>query len=97
MNRFALVGMILAAALSLSTMAQAAEDITRISIDGNQKMIFGPTTDKAYSNTYSLKLWSADGTPVSEAELNAAGGFKVQWDIVGFQTENDQPGQYCDS
>lgn len=74
--------------------AAVAERVKTVTIVGNQKMIFGPTTDVPASNTYSLIVTDAEGRPIEEDKLN---DFRVEWDVEGFKTENDQPGQYCDS
>ena len=100
MNHFSWMGAIAICALSLSLDASGAvkDRIERIQIEGNQRLSFGPTTDVPYANEFSLTVWDADGKPVSEAELQSeTGGFVVDWDAAGFQTENDLPGQYCDS
>ncbi len=100
MKHIPLMGAIAACVLSLNIDAQGAiaDRIARIQIEGNQKLSFGPTTDTPYANAFSLTVWDADGKPVSETDLKSeAGGFAVDWDIAGFQTENDLPGQYCDS
>ncbi len=99
MKRIPLIGAIAICALSVNLNANGAvpDKIARIQIEGNQKLSFGPTTDTPYANEYSLTVLDADGKPVTEAELKAAGGFTVEWDAAGFQTENDLPGQYCDS
>lgn len=100
MKHIPLIGAIAVCALSLYLDASAAipERIARVRIEGNQKLSFGPTTDTPYANDFSLTVWDADGNPVSEADLKSGtDGFVVEWDIAGFQTENDLPGQYCDS
>ena len=100
MKHLPLIGAIVVCALSFSLSASGApaDKIARIQIVGNQKLSFGPSTDTPYDNEFSLTVWDADGNPVSESELKAeAGGFVVEWDVAGFQTENDLPGQYCDS
>ena len=84
--------------LNLDASGAVADRIARIQIEGNQKLLFGPTTDTPHANEFSLTVLDADGKPVSETELRSeAGGYTVEWDIAGFQTENDLPGQYCDS
>ena len=100
MKHLPLIGAIVVCALSFSLSASGApaDKIARIQIVGNQKLSFGPSTDTPYDNEFSLTVWDADGNPVSESELKSeAGGFVVEWDVAGFQTENDLPGQYCDS
>ena len=100
MNHLPLLGAIVLCALSLNPEASGAgtDRIAKIQIEGNPKLSFGPTTDIPYANTFSLTVLDADGKPVSETELKSEpGGFAVEWDIAGFQTENDLPGQYCDS
>ena len=100
MKHFPLIGAIAICALfsQLNASGAVTDRIDKIQIEGNQRMLFGPTTDTPYANAFSLTVWDADGNPVSEAELQAeAGGFVVDWDVAGFQTENDLPGQYCDS
>ena len=71
-----------------------AERVKTVTIVGNQKMTFGPTTDVPASNTYGLIVTDAEGRPIEEDKLN---DFRVEWDVEGFKTENDQPGHYCDS
>ena len=100
MKRISLIGAIAICALAFNLDARGAvaDRIARIQIEGNQRLSFGPTTDTPYANEFSLSVLDADGKPVSEAELKSgAGGFTVEWDAAGFQTENDLPGQYCDS
>ena len=100
MKRIPLIGAIAICALAFNLDASeaVADRIARIQIEGNQRLSFGPTTDTPYANEFSLSVLDADGKPVSEAELKSeAGGFTVEWDAAGFQTENDLPGQYCDS
>ena len=100
MKHLPLLGAIALCALTLNPEANGAgtDRIAKIQIEGNQKLSFGPTTDIPFSNTFNLTVLDADGKPVSESDLKAgAGGFVVEWDIAGFQTENDLPGQYCDS
>lgn len=71
-----------------------AERVKTVIIEGNQNMTFGSSPDEPASNLYALTVTDAEGNPISEEELN---DFRVEWDIEGFKTENDQPGQYCDS
>ena len=100
MKHIPLIGAIAICALSFSLDARGAiaDRIAKIQIEGNQKLSFGPTTDTPYANAFSLTVLDTDGKPVSEADLRSeAGGFVVEWDAAGFQTENDLPGQYCDS
>lgn len=100
MKHFPLIGAIAICAFALNINASGAvpDRIARIQIEGNQRLQFGPTTDIPHANAFSLTVWDADGNPVSEADLKTVtGGFVVDWDIAGFQTENDLPGQYCDS
>ncbi len=98
MKKLPIIGAIAICALSFSLDASGAvaDRIAGIRIEGNQKMTFGPTTDTPYANAFSLTVLDADGRPLGEGEL-ASEGFVVEWDVLGFRTENDLPGQYCDS
>ena len=100
MKHSSLIGAIAfcALALNLNMSGAVADRIGKIQIEGKDRLSFGPTTDTPYANEFSLTVWDADGKAISEAELKAeAGAFVVTWDVAGFQTENDLPGQYCDS
>ena len=87
---------LLALSLGIDASGAIADRIARVRIEGNQKLTFGPTTDTPHANAFTLTVWDADGKPVSETALKSE-GFSVDWDAAGFQTENDLPGQYCDS
>ena len=87
---------LLALSLGFDASGAIADRIARVRIEGNQKLTFGPTTDTPHANAFTLTVWDADGKPVSETALKSE-GFSVDWDAAGFQTENDLPGQYCDS
>ena len=100
MKHIPLLGAIAIFALSLNLDASGADPyrVSGIRIEGNDKLSFGPTTDVPHANAFILSVWDLEGNPVSEKDLSSAtGGFVVEWDIAGFQTENDLPGQYCDS
>ena len=74
------------------------EAIKEVSITGADKMTFGPDPDTAESNPYTVVITGVDGTTITEANLSSnVTDFNVTWDIGGFATKNDQPGQYCDS
>ena len=78
--------------------AAYVEAIKSVSITGADKMTFGPDPDTAESNPYTVVITGVDGTTITEENLSSnVTDFKVTWDIGGFATENDQPGQYCDS
>ena len=63
-------------------------------ITGADRMTFGPSTDQAFSNTYSVDIKDANGVSIINPTVK---DLKVVWDIEGFKTANDTDGQYCDS
>ena len=74
------------------------EDMESVSIVGANKMTFGPNPDTAADNTYSVRIVGTDGTLITEDNKSEkVSDFRVTWDIEGFQTANDNEGQYCDS
>ena len=74
------------------------EPIANVSINGAERMTFGPSTDEAHENPYSVSITGADGTNITEENISEkVTDFKVVWDIEGFKTQNDTEGQYCDS
>ncbi|MCH5211889.1 MAG: hypothetical protein J1G06_02650 [Oscillospiraceae bacterium] len=74
------------------------EAIASVSITGANSMTFGPDPDTAASNPYTVVINGADGTTITEDNLSSnVKDFNVVWDIDGFATKNDNPGQYCDS
>lgn len=74
------------------------EAVTKVEITGEQSMTFGPDPDTAASNAYRVVITGERGTVLTEDNIDPrVTDFKVAWDIEGFATENDQPGQYCDS
>ena len=78
--------------------AAYVEAIKSVSITGADKMTFGPNSDTAESNPYTVVINGVDGTTITEGNLSSnVTDFNVTWDIGGFATKNDQPGQYCDS
>ena len=84
---------VMAVTLSMGTWAQTSFSVT---IDGAERMTFGPTTDTPHANAYTAIITGTDGTVITEDNASAT-DFKVTWDIEGFKTENDTEGQYCDS
>ena len=73
-------------------------DLASYEITGPDKMTFGPNSDTAAENNYSLKITDENGTAITSAVANSkVSDFNVEWDIDGFATGNDQAGQYCDS
>lgn len=84
-------------ALPFSALADV-EALQSVTVEGADKMTFGPSPDAAYSNPYKVVLTGANGTVFTEDNLPAElTDFRVEWDVKGFQTANDQAGQYCDS
>lgn len=78
--------------LLLCGMTQAA-GVARVTIEGEQVMTFGPTTNTAYSNPYKVIAVDINGDTIPDGTA----GLFVTWDIEGFKTANDTEGQYCDS
>ncbi len=83
--------------LPLAALADV-EALKTVTVEGADKMTFGPSPDAAYSNPYNIVLTGVNGTVFTEDNLPPeVTDFCVVWDIKGFQTSNDQAGQYCDS
>ena len=90
--------LLLVAVMAMATTVGKAQSVASVTIAGSEKMTFGPSTDEAYANEYSLVLTDDKGANITEEYISTnVNDFKVTWDIEGFQTVNDQPGQYCDS
>ena len=74
------------------------EPIKSVVISGPDTMTFGPDPDTPAGNNYTVTITGTNGTIITKDNLHKdVNDFKVEWDIAGFATENDQPGQYCDS
>ena len=74
------------------------EPIKSVVISGPDTMTFGPDPDTPAGNNYTVTITGTNGTIITKENLHKdVNDFKVEWDIAGFATENDQPGQYCDS
>ncbi len=74
------------------------EPIVKAEITGEDSMTFGPDPNTAADNPYSVTLTGEIGTVITVDNMDPRiEDFNVAWDIDGFATENDQPGQYCDS
>jgi len=73
-------------------------DISTVTINGESHMSFGPDSNTAAANNYSLSITDTNGSVVTTETANEmVDDFNVVWDIDGFATKNDNPGQYCDS
>lgn len=78
--------------------ADYIEPIVSVVITGEDKMTFGPDPDTAADNNYTVTITGEAGTVITADTIDSrVTDFNVAWDIDGFATENDQPGQYCDS
>lgn len=74
------------------------EPIVSAVINGPSLMTFGSGPDEAATNNYTLTIIGERGTVInSETVDSRVSDFKIEWDVDGFKTENDNEGQYCDS
>lgn len=91
MKKYALL---LAAAIMAGNV-MSAQKIASIEIAGEPVMTFGADPNTPFANEYRLIVKDAKGDTIDVKSI--AKNYSVTWDIDGFRTENDLPGQYCDS
>ncbi len=73
------------------------EPIASMTVTGPSKMTLGPDPDTAVANTYSVNLLGELGTDIVANPDSRVTDYDVKWEFLGYKTENDTEGQYCDS
>ncbi len=73
------------------------EPITSMTVTGPSSMTLGPDPDTAVANTYSINLTGELGTDIDANPDSRVTDYNVEWEFLGYKTENDTEGQYCDS